>query len=64
MGIRREWRGLEREELEIKEEAMDVRPTWLLPGNCGMELRQNANRDCSCDSLAKDMAFSCPYLKN
>ena len=43
---------------------MDVRPTWLLPGNCGVELRQNSNRDCSCDSLAKDMAFSCPYLKN
>jgi hypothetical protein len=20
-----------------------VRPTWLLPGNCGLELRQNAN---------------------
>ena len=24
---------------------MDFRPTWLLPGNCGMELRQNSNRD-------------------
>jgi hypothetical protein len=21
-----------------------VRPTWLLPGNCGAELRQNAHR--------------------
>jgi hypothetical protein len=20
------------------------RPTWLLPGNCGVEFRQNANR--------------------
>ena len=24
--------------------------TWLLPGNCGVELRQNANNRCCCKS--------------
>ena len=36
-----------REEQEREEWASSpfyrVRPTWLLPGNCGAELRQNAN---------------------
>jgi hypothetical protein len=50
--------GRERKSKRIREQKREegasssfysgVRPTWLLPGNCGEEFRQNANRQGHC----------------